>query len=220
MIGLFRLDRLGPVPIIRFEALGTIFAYGAAPASANGQALTPLFATDRRCRSRNPRPLPQQAAEEADLSAARRVLRFAGEALGALSDQLDGVFSRSCGYPARRARAGRRQRHGQERPCRPQDRRDPVLHRHAGPVRPSRRGQPWRPRRADPRGCAADAVLFRRDGRTLRSHHLRQALRHSADRHGRQCRIRRCSRRPMWRLSCPRRRKPAPWGSRRPPRPR
>jgi len=37
--------------------------------------------------------LPAQAREEADLKAARRVLRFAGEALAALSDNLDGGFS-------------------------------------------------------------------------------------------------------------------------------
>src|SRR5438105_10800944 len=36
-----------------------------------------------------------QADQEADLKAARRVLRFAGEALSALSDNLDGAFSRA-----------------------------------------------------------------------------------------------------------------------------
>src|SRR6185437_9900584 len=37
----------------------------------------------------------RQAHEEADLRAARRVLRFAGEALAALSDNLDGGFTRA-----------------------------------------------------------------------------------------------------------------------------
>src|SRR5258708_32349191 len=36
-----------------------------------------------------------QAHEEADLRAARRVLRFAGEALSALSENLDGAFTRA-----------------------------------------------------------------------------------------------------------------------------
>src|SRR3977135_1587337 len=36
-----------------------------------------------------------QASEEADLRAARRVLRFAGEALSALSENLDGAFTRA-----------------------------------------------------------------------------------------------------------------------------
>src|SRR5438477_8318582 len=46
-----------------------------------------------------PMPVPRakemsaQADQEADLKAARRVLRFAGEALSALSDNLDGAFS-------------------------------------------------------------------------------------------------------------------------------
>src|SRR4051812_27014343 len=39
--------------------------------------------------------LSTASSEEADLRAARRVLRFAGEALSALSDDLDGAFSRA-----------------------------------------------------------------------------------------------------------------------------
>ena len=46
----------------------------------------------------------------------------------------------------RRARPRHRDRHGQIRPCRAQDRRDLRLHRHAGAVRASRRGEPRRPR--------------------------------------------------------------------------
>src|SRR5438132_503472 len=71
-----------------------IFAWGAVLRS--GERPKPLF-----CAGEPPMPVPRakemsaQADQEADLKAARRVLRFAGEALSALSDNLDGAFSRA-----------------------------------------------------------------------------------------------------------------------------
>ena len=128
-----------------------------------------------------------------DLAAARRVLTYASRG----ADRPGRLPGRRF-HPGRRRDAGRqgprhRQRHGQVRPCRPQDRRHLLLHRHARLFRPSRRSQPWRPGRDHRPGCAAAAVLGRRDGGTVRPHHLCQALPHSPDRHRRQCRT------PPWR---------------------
>ena len=116
--------------------------------------------------------LASQVHDEGDLRAARRVLRFAGEALDALSAQSRRRLQPGRGHPGRGARPGGRQRHGQERTYRPQDCRHSQFNRYARAVRSSRRSQPWRSRRADPFRRADDAVQFRRDRRAVRPHHL------------------------------------------------
>ena len=65
---------------------------------------------------------------------------------------------------------------------RAQDRGDAGLDRSAGVLRPCRRGEPWRSRHGAERRRRARALLVGRDGRTRGDRHLRQALRHSADR--------------------------------------
>ena len=82
----------------------------------------------------------------ADIDVARGVLGTEARALRALAAGLDDRFGQAVDLLAGRLRPRRRLRHGQVRPCRPQDRRHPGLHRHAGAVRPSRRGLPRRSR--------------------------------------------------------------------------
>ena len=138
------LDRSGRIPIIRFEALGTIFAYGAALASANG--LDARLATDRRCRSQNRRPLPQKPARK-PISGARAACCAMPGGAGCPPGQLDGAFCEARAISCCGARAGGRHRHGQERPCRrarsprpsPRPARPPMF------VHPGR-GQPRRSR--------------------------------------------------------------------------
>ena len=110
-------------------------------------------------------------------------------ARAALAGALDGAFRRGARSVRRGARPADRHRHRQERPCRAQDRRDPGLDRHAGAVRPPRRGEPRRSRhdrrrRRDPR-----AVEFRRERRTRRHHRLFAPLRDPADRDHRRPRL-------------------------------
>jgi arabinose-5-phosphate isomerase len=76
-------------------ALGTIFAYGTAPA-ANGPAQKPnLPRIDGRMQVSQPKTIAAASHEQADLIAARRVLYFARDALVALSDQLDSAFCKA-----------------------------------------------------------------------------------------------------------------------------
>ncbi len=68
---------------------------------------------------------------------------------------------------------GHRDRHGQVRPCRPQDRRHPRLHRHARLLRASGRSQPWRPRHDHAaEGRHHGAVVVGRDRRAQGPHRL------------------------------------------------
>ena len=112
-----------------------------------------------------------------------------------------------------------RQRHGQVRPHRAQDRRDHVQHRHARLFRASGRGQPRRPRHDHRAGCGHRAVLFRRKRRTAHHRARHQAPGRAPDQPDRQ------SRNPAWRWrrtcisTAPWRRKPARWGWPPPPAP-
>ena len=116
------------------------------------------------------------------------------------------------------ARAGDRLGHGQVRPRRAQDRGDARLDRHAGALRPSRRGEPRRPRDDHRRRCRPAALQLRRDAGARRPHRLHPALRHPADR--RRARAREHAPAPVGRRrSCCRGlRRPARSGLRRRPR--
>ena len=141
------------------------------------------------------------------------------DAIGALSASLNGDFSRAIDTILSVERAGSSSAAwASPAMIGAQDRRHAGLDRHAGPFRPSRRGEPWRSRHGHARRCAADAVQLRRDGGAFRSDHLCQAVLHSADRHREQFRVPACCRRPMWRCCCRRRRRPARWAWRPPPR--
>ena len=126
---------------------------------------------------------PVDVSADSDIAVAQRVLRVEAEALMDLAAGLDDSFARAVDAAGRHHRPRRRHRHGQERPCRAEDRGDAGLHRHAGPVGPSGRGQPRRPRHDRPRRCGHSAVQLRRYGRAVRHRGLRQAFPHSADRH-------------------------------------
>ena len=71
-----------------------IFAWARLCAPANGQNPF-LSAGELPMPASKAKEMSAQAHEESDLRAARRVLRFAGEALSALSENLDGAFTRA-----------------------------------------------------------------------------------------------------------------------------
>ena len=77
----------------------------------------------------------------------------------------DGDFTAACRADARLPRPRGLHRHGQVRAHRPQDRRDPGLHRHAGLLRAPGRSRPRRPGHDHRRRRRARAVLFRRERR-------------------------------------------------------
>ncbi len=87
----------------------------------------------------SPEPLGERAPT-ADRDVARAVLRTEAAGLTRAGGFAGRRIRPRRGPAGRRHRPRRRVRHGQVRPCRPQDRRHPRLHRHAGPVRPSGRG--------------------------------------------------------------------------------
>src|ERR1700726_905906 len=71
-----------------------IFAWARLCAPANGQS--PFFSAGELLMPvPKPKEMCGQPHAEADLRAARRVLRFAGEALSVLSENLDGAFTRA-----------------------------------------------------------------------------------------------------------------------------
>ena len=132
------------------------------------------------------RAAPLEAEPSEAVASALRTLAAEREGLEALSFALAGNLGAGA-EESRRAdrrieRARHRLRHGQIRPCRAQDRRDPVVHRNARLFRPSGRGEPWRPRHDPARRCRARAFLVGRDRRARRSSLLFAALPHRARR--------------------------------------
>ena len=88
---------------------------------------------------------------------------------------------RPCGRAAQRsARTRHRDRTGQERPYRSQDRRHLRLHRHAFVLRASERGRTRRPRHDHVGRLHPGPVVVRRDGGTRQYHHVLAPL-HGAD---------------------------------------
>ncbi len=116
------------------------------------------------------------------------------------------------------ARAADRDRHRQERACRPQDRGDARFDRYAGAVRPPGRSQPRRSRHDRRRGCNPRLVEFRRDRRTGRHHRLFAPVQDPARRDHRRARLDASPRRPTSCCCCRSPRRPARWGWHRPPR--
>ena len=102
-------------------------------------------------------------------------------------------------------------RHGQVRPHRAQDRRDPGLDRHPRLLRAPGRSRPRRPGHDHRRRRRAGAVLFRRERRNPAAAAGAPAPGQQADRHDRPARIRRWRARPTctWTSAC--RPKPARW---------
>ena len=88
--------------------------------------------------------MPAAAAPDPDqlIATGRRVVGIEADGLARLAAALGPSFAAAVRADARRPRPGDRLRHGQVRPRRPQDRRDPRLDRHA------RRSSSTRPRRA------------------------------------------------------------------------
>ena len=85
-----------------------------------------------------------------------------------------------------RARPADRDRHGQVRPCRAQDRGDVRLDRDAGLLRASERSEPRRPRHDHARRRHHGAVLVGRDRRAQGPDRLFAPLPHRADRRHRR----------------------------------
>ena len=107
---------------------------------------------------------------------------------------------------------GRADRHRarQVRPYRPQDRRDPCLHRHAGLLRARRGSQPRRSRHDHRRRRHHGAVMVRRAAGDEEPHHLCQALPHPADRDDRGTRTRRWAQAADIALTLPKAREACP----------
>ena len=155
------------------------------------------------------------------IESATRTLQFETEGLSALKAEL----GRRCATASPRRssmmrglpRPRHRHRHGQERPCRPEGGRDPLLDRHARLFRASERSQPRRPRHDHARGHDPGLLLVGRDGRTRQYRLLFAPLRRAADRGDVQAGST-LGQAPTWCWRCRKPRRPARTGSRPPPR--
>ena len=116
---------------------------------------------DRRERRPQLRPAARAAAGRPDLRDRGAGAARAGRAPGR------GLHAQRAGH-AGMPRPRHRHGHGQERPCRPQDRRHAGLHRHAGLLRAPGRGQPRRPGHGDGRRRGAGHLQQRRERRAGR----------------------------------------------------
>ena len=127
-----------------------------------------------RCRPRRSgRSRRSRRRREGAAASALRTIRTERKGLTALAAALDnglaGPFAAAVELIHSGARPRHRQRHRQERSYRPQDRRDPRLDRHAGLLRPPRRGEPRRSRHDHAGRRHPRAVLVRRDRGTPRA---------------------------------------------------
>ena len=167
-------------------------------------------------------PKPAQTTSDRAQAAIASALRTL-EAEGSGVDALDCCIARRAWhqpsplpsiYP-RRARPGDRDRHGQVRSRRAQDRVDFRVDRHACLFRAPRRSEPRRPRNDRQQRCCPGAVVVGRDGGTEKYHRLFAPLRHQADRDDGDRRQRARPKSPMWFSRCRRRARPARTISRR-----
>ena len=128
---------------------------------------------------------PGHDAREAIASAARTIqleARGPARARSRARSRAGRQLRRSgCRHPLL-PRTGDRHRHGQERPYRHEGRRHAVLHRHAGVLRASERGEPRRPRHDHPRRRDPRLLLVGRNRRARQSRVLFAPIRRAADR--------------------------------------
>jgi hypothetical protein len=115
------------------------------PAGTRGLLECPILRRVDHCRCRPSHPCARHPPFDADAPCAGGThLRDRGAALQGLAARQGEASPRRAGHAGLpRPRGG--DGHGQERPCGPQDRRHPGLHRHAGVLRAPGRGQPRRP---------------------------------------------------------------------------
>ena len=156
------------------------------------------------------------------IASALRTLEAEASGITALSaaihDGLGTHLHRRGGSDLGRARPADRDRHGQVRPCRAQDRGHVRVDGHAGLLRASERSQPWRPRHDHARRRHHGAVVVGRDRRAQGPDRLFAPLR-SGSSPSPPSSTARSAAPPTWCWRCRRRARPVRTISPPPPRP-